>query len=141
MTCYPHQLSGGMKQRVAIAMGPDKVEVRATLTGKLVLPPLESKLGANVRVGGLALSTDGATVALADGSSNVQVWNLNEAAGPRKFAPRVAQNRTTSTQFLHFSRVSFHPPIRRVLSRRRAKALWRRRAEPAPARRITTTNC
>ncbi len=90
-------------KRVAIALGPDKVEVRDAHNGKLVRWPLQSKLGTNARVGGLALSSDGTIVALADGSSNVVVWNLKETSAARKFAARVAQNRVNSTQFLHFS--------------------------------------
>jgi WD40 repeat protein len=104
----PHEMScfafSADSRRVAVAMTPDKVEVRDTTTGKLVGDPLASKFqGSSSWLGGLALSSDGTTAALAGGDSHVIVWKCDGTTQPRKFVARIAQYWPNSTKCLQFS--------------------------------------
>ncbi len=69
----------GDGRRVAIAMGPDRVEVRDTRTGKLVSSPLGRGFAGWTWVGGLALSSDGQTVALAGDNSKLILWHPGDS--------------------------------------------------------------
>jgi WD40 repeat protein len=90
-------------KRVAIAIGSGKVELRDTVTGKLIAHPLESRLADSKMLGGLALSSDGSVLAVAGKDGSVLLWNTKEAAAPREFAARIAQNGPGATACLHFS--------------------------------------
>jgi WD40 repeat protein len=91
-------------KRVAVAIAPNQVEVRAALTGKLVgLPPLEAATHRTDRIGGLGLSPDGATLAIAGKDSHIVLWSPDSAAPFRTFSGRMAQFWDRSTQFLTFS--------------------------------------
>jgi WD40 repeat protein len=79
-------------KRVAFPVSPDKVELHDAVTGKLVVPPLETKV-VDGNVIGLALSSDGSQLALASMDNTVLVWNVNSPSAPRKFMARVTQNR------------------------------------------------
>ena len=101
LICFAYSSDG---RRVALARGPHDVEVRDTATGKLVVPPLASKLLiGNFYLAGLAISSDGNMVALAAGESNVILWNLKDITRPRKFTARIAQNWPNSMHCLRFS--------------------------------------
>ena len=90
---------------VAIAMGTDKVELRDTHNGKLLTTPLVGGAGFP---GGLALSADGAMVAVAGNNSHVTIWQADGTAKPRiyksrKLVARIAQFWGNSTHGLDFS--------------------------------------
>jgi WD40 repeat protein len=89
--------------RVAIALGSGKVELRDNVTGKLLAHPIESKYAEQNMLGELALSSDGSTLALAGADANVQMWNVKEPGSPRSFTARVGQNGGRCTECLHFS--------------------------------------
>src|SRR5262249_29966221 len=62
-------------KRVAVPLGPDKVEVRDTVTGKLAIAPLEMAGALHGNVVGLAMSSDGSQVALASTDGKVVLWD------------------------------------------------------------------
>jgi WD40 repeat protein len=91
-------------KRVAIAVGPDQVEVRNTATGKLVTgpPPLDAQSTRTDWIGGLALSADGSMLAVSGRDSHVSLWNLQDAT-VRRLIGRIAQPSSVSTQCLAFA--------------------------------------
>ncbi len=90
-------------KRLAIACGQDKIELRDAVTGKLARDPLDSQLGANGRLGGLTLSSDGATIAWASQDSNIQIASTTANSPPRRFTARLAQKGPNSTICVRFS--------------------------------------
>jgi WD40 repeat protein len=91
-------------KRVAVALGSNKVELRDAGTGKLVLNPVENRAsGYNGGTGGLALSSDGRTMALSSRDSNIHLYHDEDAGPPRSFVARIAQNGPASTACLRFS--------------------------------------
>jgi WD40 repeat protein len=75
-------------KRVAITMGPDRMEVRDAITGKLVATPLERMFGGFYTRGSVALSSDGRTAAVASDNASVLLWNPGSDDKPRRLVPR-----------------------------------------------------
>jgi WD40 repeat protein len=89
----------GDSRRVAIGMGPDRVEVRDTRTGKLISQPLGRGFAGWSWVGGVALSTDGQTVALAGDNSKLFLWHPGDAKPSLRTAARGWTNSGHCVQF------------------------------------------
>jgi len=105
-------------KRVAIALGPNKVELRDSATGKLIdNPPLDANIHRTDRIGALALSPDGGTVAIAGRDGHVVLWNPADRPSPptplpdgergdnslRKFIARITQSNGGLSKAITFS--------------------------------------
>jgi WD40 repeat protein len=69
---FAHSADG---KRVAIALGPDRIEVRDTGHGKLVTNPINRSHTRCTWVGGVALSSDGQKMAMAGDNAKLCLWN------------------------------------------------------------------
>jgi WD40 repeat protein len=82
----------------------DTVEIRETATGKLVATPaLDPKSTHTERIGALALSADGKTLAIGGLDSHVVLWSSTEPNHIREFSGRITQPSTMSIHCLAFS--------------------------------------
>ena len=90
-------------KRVALAVGPNSVELRDVATGKLVATPaLDPKSGGG-GIGVLALSPDGNKAAIAGQVGPVMLWNPPEAAALRNFGASTGQYQSLNSRCLTFS--------------------------------------
>ena len=81
-----------------------KVELRETATGKLMAtPPLDARATQTQHIGALALSSDGAALAIGGTDSHVVLWNAAEPAKHREFSGRITLSTAISLRCLAFS--------------------------------------
>jgi WD40 repeat protein len=86
-------------KRVAIALGPDAIEVRNAKNGKLVSMPVGRQVtGANY-ISSLALSPDGKTAGVAGTGQDVVFWTVDGEAVPRKLTARSGSNSASCAEF------------------------------------------
>jgi WD40 repeat protein len=98
------------EKRVAIAVGPDAVELRDTVSGKLIdKPALDAKAHGTGSIGALAMSPDGSTVAIAGRDGHVVLWKPTDGsaqetdASLRTIVTRMTQNPNAGPGALSFS--------------------------------------
>jgi WD40 repeat protein len=91
-------------QRVAISMGPNRVEVRSAVTGKLVATPLERMFDGTYTRGPVALSGDGRTVAVAGEGSSVLLWTPTPPRSRVASCPGMRPTRPSASNFPQMTR-------------------------------------
>jgi WD40 repeat protein len=104
-TDFPVQFAFSADEKwVAQTVEGDKVELRETATGKLMAtPPLEARTTQTQLIGALALSSDGATLAIGGPNSQVTMWNAAQPTKYRQFSGRITLPTPNSLRCLAFS--------------------------------------
>jgi WD40 repeat protein len=85
-------------------VGPNKLEMRGTATGKLIeTPSLDTKLTDREKIAGLAISPDGATLAIGAGKAHIILWKTAEPDKLHEITGRFTGQVGNSLRCLAFS--------------------------------------
>jgi len=90
-------------KRLATLVGSEKVELRNSVNGKLLKNPIDLSALFKGRVGGVALSADGRTLAVASSDSEISFFDTDTSAEPRKLKVRGAHHGPEATACLRFA--------------------------------------